>query len=397
MDLLDCAIQPYDWGSTTAIADLQGRTPTGEPEAELWIGAHPKAPSQLTRNGRTVGLDEVIAADPVAELGAACAERFDGRLPYLLKILAAAEPLSLQAHPTLERARRGFADEEAAGVPFDAPHRLFRDPNHKPELICALTPFAALCGFRAPDRSLELLEAADAGPLGAAVADRLRRSPDADGLREAMVTVLSTDRVDAAPSLARLGEAAASGIAGFATESEWLVRLVDKCPDDPAVFVAALLDLVVLAPGEALFLSAGNLHSYLGGVGVEVMANSDNVLRGGMTTKHVDVDALAEVVVTEPGAAPVQRPGGPVWTYASPVDEFSLTRIVAPAESVALPDGPVAVLCVDGDVTVHEGSTSTAVVAGRAGWLPACAAGPRSVEGSGTVFVATTGPGRGLS
>jgi mannose-6-phosphate isomerase len=390
VDLLDCPIKSYDWGSPTALAGLQGRRPTGEPEAELWIGAHPSGPAHLVRGGRRAGLDEVIAADPVAELGAEAAARWQGRLPFLLKLLAAARPLSLQTHPSSEQAVSGFAAEEAAGVPIDAPQRLFRDTNHKPELICALTPFTALCGFRAVETTLDLLDGIGDADLGAELVSILAAEPGPDGLRRAMVTALQTSTRRARPAVAAVGARAAHGVPGFEAECRWLSTLADRHPGDPAVFVAAMLELVVLQPGQALFLTAGTLHSYLDGLGVELMANSDNVLRGGLTSKHVDVDALARIVITEPAPPPVQTADAGVFTYRSSVPEFALTRYALLGERATLPSGPAAGVAVNGSFTLEIDGTPHAVGSGRAVWIPA-SDGSRALSGTGIFFLATEG------
>lgn len=390
MDLLDCPIKTYDWGSPTALASLQGRRPTGEPEAELWIGAHPSAPAHLVRGGRRTGLDEVIAADPVAELGAEAAERWKGRLPFLLKVLAAARPLSLQTHPTSEQAASGFAAEEAAGVPVDAPQRLFRDRNHKPELICALTPFTALCGFRAVETSIDLLDAIGDADLGAELISILAAEPGPDGLRRAMVTALRTSTRRVRPAVAAVAANAAHGVPGFEAECRWLTTLADRHPGDPAVFVAAMLELVVLQPGEGLFLTAGTLHSYLDGVGVELMANSDNVLRGGLTSKPVDVDALARIVTTEPAPPPVQTADDGTFTYRSPVPEFALTRYALLGEAARLPPGVAAGVAVDGSFSLEIDGAPHTIGPGTAVWIPA-SDGSRALSGTGTFFLATEG------
>ncbi|RMH76263.1 MAG: mannose-6-phosphate isomerase, class I, partial [Actinomyces sp.] len=303
---LDGVVRHYDWGSPEAIPRLCGLAPDGRPWAELWLGAHPSAPAAVGP-GRTP-LDRLVAADPQGQLGPVVAERF-GTLPFLLKVLAAARPLSLQAHPTLDQARRGFAREEAAGIPVDAPHRSYRDRSHKPELICALTTFDALCGFRHPVRTLALLDELATGaldPVRAALAD----SPDAVGLSRVLRHLLELDAAEAATLVESVVAAcAAADGSEFARERRTALRLAELYPGDAGVVTSLLLNRVTLRPGQALFLGAGNLHAYLGGVGVEIMANSDNVLRGGLTTKHVDVPALLEVVDTSPLEPEVQGSG----------------------------------------------------------------------------------------
>ncbi|PLW74234.1 mannose-6-phosphate isomerase, class I, partial [Streptomyces sp. DJ] len=193
VDRLTNTVRPYAWGSVTAIPELLGTEPTGEPQAEMWMGAHPGAPSLLDRGAGPVSLADVVASDPEAELGAATAGRFGPRLPFLLKILAADAPLSLQVHPDLQQARAGFAEENERGVPPDAPHRNYKDAGHKPELLCALTPFEGLCGFRRPERTADLLDALGVDELKPH-ADALRTLPEEQALREVLTAVLAADR-----------------------------------------------------------------------------------------------------------------------------------------------------------------------------------------------------------
>ncbi|MBN3929129.1 mannose-6-phosphate isomerase, class I [Streptomyces verrucosisporus] len=399
MDLLTNTVRPYAWGSTTAIPELLGTEPTGEPQAELWMGAHPGAPSRIDRGGGTL-LSEAIAADPEGELGPAVVEAFGPRLSFLLKVLAAASPLSLQVHPDLAQAREGFADEEERGVPADAPHRNYKDANHKPELVCALTPFTGLCGFRRPARTADLLEALDVGGVKP-YADILRARPEDEALSEVLTAVLSADREAIAETVAVAAAAArrlASGEGPYAREYAAYAGIAGHYPGDPGVLAAMLLNVVHLEPGEALYLGAGVPHAYLGGLGVELMANSDNVLRCGLTPKHVDVPELLRVVRFEPMEPEVLRPrttSGGEEVYTAPVDEFRLSRyVLAPgSEPHDLDDrAPQILLCAEGEITLRE------VTAGGAGGelvLPRgrsafVRAGERvAVLGSGTLFRAT--------
>ncbi|MFH0244098.1 mannose-6-phosphate isomerase, class I [Streptomyces sp. HK10] len=399
MDLLTNTVRPYAWGSTTAIPELLGTEPTGEPQAELWMGAHPGAPSRTDRGGGTP-LSEAIAADPEGELGPAAVEAFGPRLPFLLKVLAAASPLSLQVHPDLAQAREGFADEEERGIPAGAPHRNYKDANHKPELVCALTPFTGLCGFRRPAGTADLLEALDVGGLKP-YADILRARPEDEALSEVLTAVLSADREAIAETVGAAAAAArrlAAGEGPYAREYAAYAGIAGHYPGDPGVLAATLLNVVRLEPGEALYLGAGVPHAYLGGLGVELMANSDNVLRCGLTPKHVDVPELLRVVRFEPMEPEVLRPratSGGEEVYAAPVDEFRLSRyVLAPgSEPHDLEDRtPQILLCTEGEITLRE------VTAGGAGGelvLPRgrsafVRAGERvAVLGSGTLFRAT--------
>ncbi|MDQ0796026.1 mannose-6-phosphate isomerase, class I [Streptomyces sp. B1I3] len=387
MDRLSNTVRPYAWGSTTAIPELLGTAPTGEPQAEMWMGAHPGAPSRLTRpagDGVEQALDDVIAADPERELGAAAVRAFGPRLPFLLKLLAAGAPLSLQVHPDLAQAQEGYEDEERRGVPIDAPQRTYKDANHKPELICALTPFDGLCGFRRPAEAAELMEALGVDSLKPYV-DLLRARPEEAALREVLTAVLTADPAEMAGTVGEAAEAA--GRLG-GTHAPY-AQIAHHYPGDPGVIAAMLLNYVQLQPGEAMFLGAGVPHAYLGGLGVEIMANSDNVLRCGLTPKHVDVAELLRIVrfePTEPGVLrPEAAPSGEEL-YETPVDEFRLSRHVltaggAPVDLTAVT--PQILLCTAGAPLVGE----LTLAAGESVFVPA--EEKVEVSGTGTLFRAT--------
>ncbi|MBO1338069.1 mannose-6-phosphate isomerase, class I [Streptomyces sp. VRA16 Mangrove soil] len=380
MDRLTNTIRPYAWGSTTAIPQLIGAEPTGEPQAEMWMGAHPGAPSGTGRGP----LNEVIDADPARELGASAVAKFGPRLPFLLKLLAAGAPLSLQVHPNLRQAKEGYEKEEAQGVPLTASHRNYKDANHKPELICALTEFDGLCGFRAPEEAARLLEGLGVDSLKP-YADLLRAHPEEAALREVLTAILSADRTEMSATVTD-ATAAAQRLGGA---YEPYAGIAHHYPGDPGVIAAMLLNHVRLQPGEALFLGAGVPHAYLSGLGVEIMANSDNVLRCGLTPKHVDVPELLRIVrfeATDPGVLrPEASPDGEEL-YDTPIDEFRLSRFVLP-EGAAPHDltaaTPQILLCTAG--TVRAGELDLAP--GESAFVPA---GEKAeVSGVGTVFRAT--------
>ncbi|MGI5197570.1 mannose-6-phosphate isomerase, class I [Streptomyces sp. CA-288835] len=380
MDRLDNTIRPYAWGSTTAIPRLLGVEPTGEPQAEMWMGAHPGAPSRTARGPLT----ELIEVAPERELGAETVAKFGPRLPFLLKILAAGAPLSLQVHPNLAQAKEGYEDEERRGVPIDAPHRNYKDANHKPELICALTEFDGLCGFRAPAEAGDLLAALEIDSLKPYV-DLLHAHPEDAALREVLTAVLSADPEQMATTVTE-ATAACTRLGGpHAPYAE----IAHHYPGDPGVIAAMLLNHVRLQPGEALFLGAGVPHAYLNGLGVEIMANSDNVLRCGLTPKHVDVPELLRIVrfeASDPGVLrPEASPDGEE-VYETPIDEFRLSRYVLP-QSTATHEltlrTPQILLCTAGSVQAGE----HALTPGQSVFVPA---GEKAeVSGTGTVFRAT--------
>ncbi|MEU9865626.1 mannose-6-phosphate isomerase, class I [Streptomyces sp. NPDC047971] len=380
MDRLVNTVRPYAWGSTTAIPDLLGTTPSGEPQAEMWMGAHPGAPSRTERGP----LNEVIDADPERELGAPAVAKFGPRLPFLFKVLAAGAPLSLQVHPDLAQAKDGFAAEEAAGVPIDAPQRNYKDANHKPELICALTPFTGLCGFRDPVEAADTIAALGVDSLKPYV-DLLHAHPEEAALREVMTALLTADHEEMAHTVAEAA-AAATRLGGAHTP---YATLAHHFPGDAGVIAAMLLNPIQLQPGEALFLGAGVPHAYLDGLGVEIMANSDNVLRCGLTPKHVDVPELLRVVRFEPNDPAVLRPeASPSGeeVYDTPIDEFRLSRFVRAegAAPVDLTTGtPQILLAVAGRPKAGELSLAP----GESVFVPA--GETTELSGTGTVFRAT--------
>ena len=403
MERLEGVPRFYEWGSRTAIPDLLGLPASDRPWAELWFGAHPQGPA-LVGPSRTP-LDRVVAADPGAALGSEAAVRFGG-LPFLVKILAAARPLSLQVHPDAEAARIGCAREDALGLPRSSPERSFTDGSPKPELICALTPFEALWGFRDSARTLALLEPIDTPALDP-LRQRLAADPTPGGLRDLTAWLLARDRAAAAEfnrevarACRRPPGAERSGGPSRAYEAKQVVgeRAAARAlaadleawhPDDPGVAVTLLLNRVSLQPGEALFLGPGLLHSYLGGTGVEVMASSDNVIRAGLTAKPTDIPTFLEVVSTDPVEPEVQSPVpvDGVAHYRAPVAEFSLQRIEVDGE-VSVAGGPAILLCTRGRAQAEN----LEIEPGEAVWVGARTESV-ALRGEATVFRAGIGSG----
>lgn len=366
MDLLEGVLKDYAWGSVDAIAQLQERTPSGAPEAEFWWGAHSGGPSRLIRADGGVDLRSAIHDDPAGILGERVCRRFGGRLPFLVKLLAAERPLSLQVHPNLEEAAAGFDREESLGLAVDDPRRSFRDRNHKPELICAVSTFTALSGFRDLAASAELV----AG-LGVPGLDRLQRplgDGDVAGLVDAAGGVLTMPRESARALAEAVSGACAEdrGAPEFAAERSAIAHIGSHWPGDPGIVLALLLNLVELAPGEALFLGAGRLHCYLSGVGVEVMASSDNVVRGGLTQKHIDVRNLRCLLRPAAGHPDVQRPTGPRHQYEIPVDDFALERIELDGSVDWRAEGPEVLVPIGGSVSLDGDVNGLELAPGRA-------------------------------
>ncbi len=396
-------IRPYAWGSRTAIAELLGTpSPSPHPQAELWVGAHPADSSTLVDERGERSLADLIAQDPIGMLGERSYALFGSRLPFLLKVLAAEEPLSLQAHPSVEQATRGFAAEETAGISRTSPNRNYRDSSRKPELICALTPFHTLCGFREPQATVRLLSA-----LGVPQLDHylglLSGQPDVHGTRALFSSMITIPPATLGPLLAQVLSASVEKVrdgSEFDIEYRTALALGERYPGDPGVLASLLLNRFVLSPGDALYLPAGNLHAYLSGVGIEIMANSDNVLRGGLTPKHVDVPELMKVLDFAPGDVPVLHgdlvAAGHV-VYPTPTPEFRLARLELRGEKREVTHfGPQVLLTIQGEIvaTDSRGAEITAP-RGHSVWV-AATDGPVWISGSGTVFRATDGLPLGL-
>ena len=390
VERLVATTQHYDWGDDRFIAELQRRSASGAPEAELWMGAHPKAPAMTAGSG--TALDVLIDADPQAALGDAVANRFAG-LPFLAKVLAAHQPLSIQAHPSATQAAAGFERENEAGLALDSPLRTYRDPNHKPELICALTPFEAKCGFRSLDATRDLFDALGGDAL-APVRDRLAAPGSASAVLADLLAWLLRSHDGLGVDLAAAAvEAATSATAGgpYERDLQWTGEMARFHPGDVGVVVALLLNHVVLEPGQAVFLGAGNLHAYLRGAGIELMANSDNVVRGGLTSKHVDVEELIDVVDCTPIDPPVQDATGCIHTFDSPVPEFALTRVLVADDLRLRVRGPEILIVTEGIVEfVTQAGDELAVEAGEPVWVPA-SDGCYLARGGGVFYRATVG------
>ncbi|MCL1840993.1 MAG: mannose-6-phosphate isomerase, class I [Propionibacteriaceae bacterium] len=397
MQPLTGVVKDYAWGSPTAIPNLLGRPSDGSVQAEYWLGTHAQGPAVLDAEHTT--LDAWLRTHP-DELGEATRERFGDRLPFLLKVLAADAPLSLQVHPTAEDAAAGFERENAAGIPLDAPERSFRDASSKPELLVALSPFEALSGFRNPTRTLELFEGlgAPADMLNLVVGPLRHRANHEVALAETFLDCL-TPADERGDILVEVVAAAARHMddPGEVGRFARLAVLLDEhYPGDPSLLAALLLNHVTLYPGDGLYTAPGTLHAYLSGMGIEIMANSDNVLRGGLTPKHIDPAALASCVNFEAIAAPLVTPiadGDAIWHYPTPDPQFQLWRVEpALALPVRLPGFERAriLLVVQGDVEARtfDGATLR-LTQGQACFIGA----DESVQlaGAALAFVASSG------
>ncbi|MFT4211452.1 MAG: mannose-6-phosphate isomerase, class I [Microbacterium sp.] len=371
---LDNDPRDYAWGSTTLIPGLQGREPSGRPEAEIWFGDHPGSPARLP-DGTTLAAHLTGAS-----------------LPYLLKLLAAASPLSIQVHPSKTQAEAGYAAEQDAGVPVDAATRNYRDDNHKPEVIVALSDrFEALAGLRTVADTARLLALLGRG--GAEVAAHLAGDDEAEALRTTLAWLLSGDAQSAVDAVVEaLGDADSAEFPGELAAAR---RIAAAYPGDPGVVVALLMNLVVLARGEAIFVPAGILHAYLGGLGVEIMAASDNVLRGGLTPKHIDVPELLRVLDTRAGDPPRITPqplGDGVEVFRPGIGDFELWQVEAGGAARVLElHGPAIALAVAGEVRVSGASGAAASLAPGQAAFASAEESPLTITGAGEAFVALPG------
>jgi len=351
-------IREYAWGSRSAIAELLGQpAPSLRPQAEIWMGAHPSDPSRARCRGDWILLPDLLRENPVEILGEPVAARFGGELPFLFKVLAAAQPLSIQAHPDREQAREGFEREDAAGIDLGARERNYPDPRPKPELICALSPFSALCGFRSIREIARAFRDLEVDAFASEI-DALEHDGDAEALERFFSTVWGA----AGDRLTRAIDQAVKSAERRSDDpaARWMTAIAALYPGDAGVLAPLFLNLVSLAPGEAMYLRAGVLHSYLEGVGIEIMGNSDNVLRGGLTAKHVDIPELCRVLRFEPSEVEILQsreasPGERVFETSA--DEFELAVLgveEGKAWQSARSRGVEILLAIEGSVTVTD-------------------------------------------
>ncbi|MDR1768332.1 MAG: mannose-6-phosphate isomerase, class I [Propionibacteriaceae bacterium] len=394
MRLLEGTIQRYDWGGKDAIPRLLGQEPDGGPYAEYWLGAHELSPSR-TSDG---ALNELVRRHPDV-LGQASEDTWGSQLPFLMKVLSAARPLSLQAHPSREQAEAGFARENAAGIPLDAPNRVYADDWPKPETIIALEEFETLCGFRDPAETARLFASLGVADELESIMRPLTERGGAACLAQVFLDVLSLDGdrqrlIDLVAAAAMEHRDDAGPVGEFARTA---VQLDSAFPSDRGILASLLLNRVKLQPGEGLFLAAGQMHAHLSGTGIEVMASSNNVIRGGLTAKHIDVGELVSVVDFEPVTPQILSP---VWIrpaverYPTPCPEFDVWRVRPTSEeqSVRLPGSRSAriLLVVDGWADVSADEQSATLTHGQAVFIGA-AETDVAISGQATAFLTASG------
>ncbi|PAO24031.1 mannose-6-phosphate isomerase [Enterobacter roggenkampii] len=382
MQKLINSVQNYAWGSKTALTDLYGiANPNNLPMAELWMGAHPKSSSKIEdASGQARSLRDVIDADKAALLGDKVAQRF-GELPFLFKVLCADQPLSIQVHPNKQASEIGFAKENAAGIPLDAAERNYKDPNHKPELVFALTPFLAMNAFREFSEIISLLQ--PVAGANNAIAHFLE-NPNAEALSQLFASLLNMQGEEKSHALAVL-KAALESQQGEPWET---IRLIAQFyPDDSGLFSPLLLNVVKLNPGEAMFLFAETPHAYLQGVALEVMANSDNVLRAGLTPKYIDIPELVANVkfVAKPAAELLTQPvkNGAELDFPIPVEDFAFSlHDLRQTETTIAQESAAILFCVEGEATLHKGEQRLVLKPGESAFVAANES-PVSVSGTG--------------
>ncbi|MFS2223146.1 mannose-6-phosphate isomerase [Pantoea sp. B65] len=383
MQKLVNSLQNYAWGSKTALTDLYGiANPDNLPMAEMWMGAHPKSSSSVEIGGEVHSLRSVIERDKTRLLGARVAERF-GELPFLFKVLCAAQPLSIQVHPSKAAAEAGFAKENAAGIELTDAKRNYKDANHKPELVYALTPFLAINGFRECREIVSLLQPLAAAHPAIAV---FLQHPDEPHLAQLFASLLSLQDQEKALALGVL-KAALNNQHGQPWQT--IKAISQFYPDDSGLFSPLLLNVIELQPGEAMFLFAETPHAYLQGVALEVMANSDNVLRAGLTPKYIDIpELLANVrfsasryqqLLTQPQVT------GNITHFPIPVDDFAFAiHALEPAPAQIEQQSAAILFCIEGQAIIRHGEQQLVLQPGESCFVAADES-PLTLSGSGRV------------
>jgi mannose-6-phosphate isomerase len=382
---LENQIKHYDWGSPDWIPHLLGRdNPEKQPWAELWMGVHEAGPSALEYEGACISLSTLINQDPRRYVGEDTEKAF-GTIPFLFKVLAANRPLSIQVHPTRAQAQAGFERENMMGIPLKAPNRNYKDANHKPEILCALTPFTAMCGFKkSVDIAVGLKAFAAGAPpaLGSALDSLCKplQDPDENAALSGFLKALFSLSFNARSALSEFAVCRPPQAKAYALIASF-ARLY---PCDPAIIAPLYLNVIELKPGEAVYLPAGVLHAYIEGLGVELMANSDNVLRSGLTSKHIAIDELLRILRFSAFKPQILTPQGD--TYQTPSREFALSVLSGNGECRELPiHGPAIVIVTEGAADI-DGLT---LGQGGSAFIPADAEAPLTITGTYTLYSAT--------
>jgi mannose-6-phosphate isomerase len=382
--LMKNPIKNYVWGSKTFLSRLLDQGEQSQvPQAELWMGTHPQGISQITDDGVWISLETLISKNPEAVLGKSVASQYDNKLPYLFKILAIDKPLSIQVHPDKNQATSGFTRENQQNIPLTAPHRNFKDASHKPELVCALTPLWAMCGFRSYDEIqkyfLPFIDIVDLCQSGQTIYHFFNQLMHLDQTKKNQLIAAAVQHARSRTDK---------------THWQWVTRLEKNFPGDIGVLAPLFLNTLFLKPGEALYLQPGVLHAYLDGNAVEIMCNSDNVIRGGLTIKHIDVNALLDTVIfSNMDISPIYPQMGQSneFHYLIPINSFSLTRYdVCKNYCFTLSvSGPEILLCTRGNIRITQDQFSIDLKQGMSAFV-SHAAKSYSIDGHGEVYKAFT-------
>jgi len=390
--LLKNIVKEYSWGSYTAIPKLLGkRPPYDKPQAELWMGAHPSGSSMIRTEGGWESFSGLIKKCPDEILGKNCAKKYGGELPFLFKVIAASEPLSIQAHPNRTMAKKGFKRENRLGIPLDSFRRNYKDENHKPECVCALTDFEALCGFRGVSETVLLLKKACPGTLKKQI-NELKNNTDSSGLKSFFTSVMTMDN-DRKKSVVSEAFRNAGIFADENPAFKWVSVIAGKYPSDIGAIAPLFLNYVYLEPGQAMFLQTGQLHAYLEGVALELMADSDNVIRGGLTPKHVDVQELLNIVKFKQLKTGIILPekNRNESIYGTPAGEFVLSAInVTNGETYTGPEkrSVEIILCIEGRAVIAGSENDKLNIAkGKSVIIPASVK-KYSISGKATLYKA---------
>lgn len=400
IEILKNKIQEYAWGSRSFIPELMGLpTPSKTPQAEMWLGAHPKASSVIITNNVQKSLNELIKDDPEGLLGRSVAAKFSNNLPFLLKVIAASSPLSIQAHPNKEQARQGIMREDQDKIPFDSPFRNYKDQNHKPELICALTQFWALKGFRRKEDIINLMDRVDASSMGMQT-ELLKNQQAEEGLKRFFASLLTMDKTKQNLVVEKI-MGVVEGLDISEPAFQWMKRLYSEYPGDIGVLSPLFLNVIKLKPTEAMYIASGELHCYLEGAGLELMANSDNVIRGGLTPKHVDRKELIDILEFLPEEPKIILPkdiGNNEAVYYTGNDEFRLSVISLRGGDMAgsIYQGSLGqrsaeiILCTAGKAVIKDiEGDALEISRGMSLFIPASIKG-YSISGKATLYKATT-------
>ena len=362
MDLLSPNIQHYHWGDYSFIPELQGRPKGDQPEAELWMGAHPTSPSRTVESDR--GLDDIISTEPQNTLGPQAGD-FQNELPFIMKILAIREPLSIQVHPNAKQAEEGFTSAQSSLTGAQS----YSSPRGKEEVVCALTETDLKFGFREVNEIHAIIDAAGHSELSWLKESLSEETPN-ESLKETIQRILSTDSdtIRSITSTVLSSDMSATVI----NEKEMLhfTDLSETYPADSGLLLFLLMNFVTLEPGDFIYVSPGVTHAYLRGNVVEVTSNSDNVIRCGLTPKYVNAQEFLSIASFVSEQPQIQTPAESLHSYESPTP-FMLTRLNLDEEFEATLHGPEILISTQNNFKITNNTgNSFQVEQGHPVWMP---------------------------